>query len=512
VPPPSALPPLASATRTLGARALGALRWGGLGAVGGALLQVGATAALARLLAPADFGRVALALLALRLFSYFSQLGLGAALVQRERLTAQDVRLALGLTWVVSAAGALGAAAASPLLAWFFGSPGLGPLLLALAPTLLVSGLGNVPTALLRRDLRFRELTLVETGAYAVGYGLVGVSAALAGWGVWSLVATAWAQPLLSLAGGWALTRHPLRPTLRGDRAGLLGYGARHSVVSFLEFLAAGLDTAVVGRLLGEATLGLYNRAMLLTSQPVERAAGVVARVLFPLLSAVQGDRRKVGGAFLLSVALVGVFGGALSLGVSAAAADVVLALLGPRWVEAAPVVEVLALAVPLAFMSQLAGVTCDALALLRFKLKVQGLALAALALLMIGLAPGGARGVAWALVAGEALRLTIYLVFLGRELGCARADVGRILGAVGAAGALAYAACGAASAQAARWGLAPLPALGLDALAGLVALAAGGLLALRLVEGTAPARLADGSVPGWLRLRRRLGLVGVRT
>ncbi len=499
------LPPIAAAGRSLGARAVSGLRWGGASAAVGALLQLAFTAVMARLLAPADFGLMAICLVALRLFSYFSQLGLGAALVQRERLGPEEVRLALGLTWVVCTAGMLGALAAAPALAWFFRTPGVVPLLGALAPSLLVTGLGAVPVALLRRDLRFRELAWIDTGSYALGYGLVGVVAASAGAGVWSLVITTHAQALLSLAGGWLLVRHPLRPTLRGDRRGLLGYGGRHSLVAFLEFLSANLDSAVIGRLLGESSLGLYNRALLLTSQPVERAAGVVARVLFPLLSAAQADRRKVGGAFLLGVTLVGVFGGALALGVSAAAGDVVRAVLGPRWGEAAPVVEVLALAVPLAFMSQMAGVTCDALALLDLKLRIQGLGLLVLGALMVALSGGGARGVAWALVAGEALRLTAYLAVLGPELRCAREDVARVLAAVAASGALAWGACAGASALAARWGLGPLGALGLDALAGAAALGAAALLALRLVEGTAPAALADASVPGWRRLRLRL-------
>lgn len=503
------LPPLAAATRSLGARALGGLKWGGLGALASALLQLGFTAALARLLAPADFGLIAMCLVALRLFTYFSQLGLAAALVQRERLEPADVRLALGLTWVVCSAGALGVALLAPVAGWFFRSPALVPLLRALAPTLLVAGLGGVSLAILRRELRFREQALLETASYALGYGVVGVVAAWSGAGVWSLVATSWAQALLLMVGAWALTRHPLRPTLRGDRAALLGYGARHSLIAFVEFLGSSLDGAVVGRLLGEATLGLYGRAMLLTSQPVEKAAGVVARVLFPLLSTVQSDRRRVGGAFLLGVALVGGLGGALSLGVSAAAGDVVRAVLGPGWDGATPVVQVLALAVPLAYMSQIAGVVCDALALLRFKLRVQGLGLAVIAALMVVLSPAGARGVAWAVVAGEGLRLSVFLVFLSRELGCARADVARVLAAVAAAGLLAYGACAAASALAARLGLGPLATLGLDGLAGLVALSLGAAMGLRLVEGTAPARLADASLPGWHRLRLRL--VGVR-
>jgi O-antigen/teichoic acid export membrane protein len=493
----------------LGARAISGFKWGGLSAAANVVFQLGFTAAMARLLRPADFGLMAMCAVALRLFSYFSQLGLAAALVQREKLQDEDVRLALGLTWVVCSVAVLGVVALAPALGWFFRDPGVVPLVRALSANLLLAGLGGVSTALLRRALRFREQAIVETTSYVLGFGLVGVTAASLGAGVWSLVAATYAQGFISLCGAWALARHPLRPSLRGDRLGLLRYGARHSLISFLEFLQGTLDSALIGRLLGEAALGLYNRALTLTYQPVERAAVIVARVLFPLLSAVQGDHRKVGGVFLLGVSLIGVFGGALSLAVSAAAADVVRVLLGPSWSGAVAAVQVLALAVPLVFMSQVGGVVCDALALLRFKLLLQSASLALLVALMLVLYPAGVRGIAWAVVAGETVRFSAYLGFLAGELGCSPRDVARVLGAVATTAALAYGAAWGAAALAALWLLGPFGALALEMAGGALALALGALAALRLLDGTEPARFADASVPGWRDLRARLGLAG---
>jgi len=229
--------------------------------------------------------------------------------------------------------------------------------------------------------------------------------------------------------------------------------------------------------------------------------------VLFPLLSAVQTERRKVGAAYLLGVALIGVFGGAVSLGVSAAATDLVRVVLGPQWAESAAVVRVLAVAVPFVFMSQIGGAVCDALALLRFKLLVQGSALAVLAALMLALTPWGVGGIALAICLSEVLRFSVLLGFLSRELGCARADVLRVLGGVATASVLAWAACSGAAALSASLALGPFVALGLEMLAGLAALALGGWLALRLLEGTEPGRLAERSLPGWRRMRARLRL-----
>jgi len=490
----------------LGARALSGFKWTGLGAAANVLFQLGFTAALARLLQPTDFGLFAMAMVALRFFTYFSQLGLGAALVQKEHLAPEDVRCALGLTWLVSVPAVAAFALAAPAIGLLFRDESVVPLVRVLSLNLLLVGLGTVSMSMLRRAMRYRAQAVVETASYAVGYGAVGVAAAWAGAGTWTLVVTTFTQSTITLVGAWALTRHPLRPSLRGDRASLLGYGAPYSVVGFLEFVAASIDTAIVGRLLGGATLGVYNRAAMLTHQPVVHAGGVMTRVLFPLVSSVQRDHRKTGGVLLLGLSLIGVLGGAVAYGLSGASADVVRVLLGPSFAEAAPVVRVLALATPLLLMAQVCSVVCDALALLRFKIVAQCLHLVVLSALLLALYPLGLRGVAWAVVGAEVLRFGLYVGFLTRRLGCAPGDVGRVLAGGAFTAALAWGCCAAAAAGGARWGLGPVPALGLDMLAGLLALALGGLALLRLLEGTEPARFADASVPGWQRLRARLG------
>jgi len=104
-----------------------------------------------------------------------------------------------------------------------------------------------------------------------------------------------------------------------------------------------------------------------------------------------------------------------------------------------------------------------------------------------------------------------LYVTFLTRRLACSASDVGRVLAGVALSGALAYLFCSLTAAWAAGAALPPVVALGLDMLAGLAALALGALAGLRLLEGTETARFADASVPGWQRLRTKLGLASAR-
>lgn len=497
-PPPT---PAAVAARSLGARARGGMVWAGISVVLTLVLQLGFGAVMARLLDPATFGLVAMGLVTLRLFSYLSQIGLSMTLgaMQRQVMTDDDLRLALGVVWVASGVSIAAVLLMAPLAAGFFRKPELVPLVRVLALSLLLQALANVSISVLRRRLQFRALAVVEVLSYTLGYGAVGVAAALAGWGPWSLVAATLGQGALSLMLAYSLTRHPMMPRLGAAQAGHWRYGARHTLISFSEFLSANMDTALIGRLIGDAALGLYNRAHILVHQPVEKAAGIFTRVLFPVVAAIQADRPKVGSLFILGIGVIGVLAGAVSLSLHAAAADVVALLLGPRWSDAVPVVRLLALAVPVIFMSNIAGTLCDAMNLLEFKLKLQLVGMATVLGLMFGLSGFGITGIVAGLLIGETLRFAAYFVFLAPHLCYRRRQGLRAVVAVLLTSVFAY------SVVFAMHALVQDLALGFRLLAatlgGASALVFGIALLVRLLSSTEAGRIARRNLSGWVRV-----------
>jgi lipopolysaccharide exporter len=472
--------------------------WGLASLVINVVAQLGFTAVMARLLDPAAFGLMAMAIIVMRLFAYASQAGLAAALVQRQDLRREHVEAALGLTLAFGLLTSATMLLAAPLLSTFFADPALTDVMRGLAPNLLLAALGALPLALLRRRLRFKAIAMIETAAYIVGYGAVGVLLARAGAGVWALVGATLAQSLLAWGLAYALERHSLRPRLSREGRELLGYGGSFSLVGLLEFLSANLPGAAIGRLLGAPALGVFSRAWLLTNLPVEKATGVVARVLFPLLSQMQGDRPRLGALFLLSLSAVGLMGAAVTLSIAAVAEPLVAVLLGRQWAAAVPVVEVLSLSVPFIFMSTLAGTVCDASALLGLKMRIQLATLLLIATLMLAWRQHGLVGVAWALVAGEVLRLLAYGLLLGRALGCRHAELLRTLASIVLTGALAH-----AIGMLLLMPLHDAPAwlrAATGAPATLLALAAGARLWLRWMAGSDAAQLAERHLPRWLR------------
>ena len=143
---------------------------------------------LARLLTPQDFGQLALAQAFITLADVVGQRGLGPAIVQRFELTRRHV--ATGFTLAL-ASGALLAAAIWTLAPWLVrlvDAPDSEPVLRALAPAVLLTGMGLVSEHRLLRQLRFRSLMVATVLSRIVGGGIVAVGLALMDYGVWALV------------------------------------------------------------------------------------------------------------------------------------------------------------------------------------------------------------------------------------------------------------------------------------------------------------------------------------
>jgi len=401
------------------------LGWSAMATVVSAVCQFVFMAMLARLLDPAAFGLMAMAAIALRFAGFFAQLGFAQAIVQRPRLTPQDTTAALVMALCIGSVLSAGMALAAPLFADGFRTIELTGLISVLALSLLLTALGALPLALLRRQARFKRVALVEVFCFVIGYGVVGIACASRAMGVWSLVAATLSQQTLIVVFGFLAVRYPLAwPISRSAVSGLWAYGSRHSLIGFLEFLWANVESMFIGRTLGKVDLGLFNRTVTLTNLPVEFGVNAVTKVLFPALSAMQDDRRKMADGFQILLLSIGLFSTATACGIAAAAPDVVALLLGDKWLEIVPIVAIAAFAVPPMFMFVACGITLDSLAELGPKLRLQATVLVFKIALVVGLlAQWGLVGVAWAVVIAELLRLALGIRLMGRllELGSVR-------------------------------------------------------------------------------------------
>ncbi len=290
------------------------------------------TIVLARLLVPADFGLVTMGLLIMDVAGLLSDLGLGAALIQRKHLDPEHLTTCF---WANLAIGTLLCGltvAASPLAALFYRNPLVQPILCVMALNLLIAPIGSIPWVLLNRELKFKELMIAQTIATAVRGG-TSLILAWRGFGLWSLV---WG-PLAGIITGsivnWAFTGwRPSGGWAPRHFKGLFHFRRHVFGEKLLGFFAGNSDNLITGRVLGETTLGFYSFAYQIPHLAETHVAPIINRVLFPVLSQIQHDLERFRRGYLQSLRWLAVVVVPFAVGLFVVAPEFIPTVYGEPW------------------------------------------------------------------------------------------------------------------------------------------------------------------------------------
>jgi PST family polysaccharide transporter len=333
------------AQTVLTGRTINGLVWTMGGKISNAVLQLLVLGILARALSPAEFGLVGTAMIVIAFSTIFSRLGIGPAIVQREQIDGRHLVAGFAASVALGFSTSAAVWLIAPEAARFFRMPELTPIIRVLAALFPINALAVVPSSMLQRELRFRWLANVEVASYAIGYGLVVIALALAGWGVWALVAGQFAQ-----SGFEALVLLMLRPPVLREPPrwaalrDLLYFGSGHTVGRIGTYLAHEVDYVVVGRWLGAEALGLYGRAYGLMAAPGNLLADAIDLVSFPELSRMQADTAGLRAAYRQGVALVALVVLPASVVLLVLAPEVVRVVLGEQWMRLVPIFQIFAI------------------------------------------------------------------------------------------------------------------------------------------------------------------------
>lgn len=412
--------------KNLTAKTASGMKWTYLSTVIMAVSTMVYTAVISRLLDPRAFGLMAVATMATVLGNFIARMGVAQAIIQKPDLDEEDVRAAATAALLLGAVCFAVMWVLAPTIAGYFRKPDAIPLLRYMGVSFFFVGLSMTSQGLLRRSLRFKELAIVRVARQVIGYLVVGLGLAFAGYGVASLVAAALVSSFL----GWFLqylyARHPLRPVFhRGPFMAIFSFGARSSFIRFLEYIGSNLDTLVVGRVVNAALLGQYNRAFILVNMPLTNyLATALTSVLFPGLSMIQDDPPRMRRAYVGLMSLGGLVLFPMCAGLAVAAPEAVQTVLGDQWDRAIPLVPWFALAAGFNVMSKFAELLAEARAELNKAMLLQGMYLVVLASMLYLAIGNGLWAFAAALGVGEVLRHVAYLVFMRRLVGLSVADI----------------------------------------------------------------------------------------
>ncbi|GAA1962086.1 lipopolysaccharide biosynthesis protein [Agromyces allii] len=324
------------------------------GARGGAALIVGqflklaiqfaSLVLLSRLLAPEDFGLVAMVSVFLALGSLLRDFGMPTAALQAKRLTDQQASNFFWASTVLGIAAAVLLSLVSPLLASLYAEPRLLLIAPAMSVTLALSGAQAQLQVQLARASRFTSLAVTDVVAQGAAL-VVALFGAAAGWGYWAIVVQpVVATALLLLLRASLLAWIPRLPRRGHETGALFRVGWDIGLAQLLAFAANNVDTLVIGLRWGPGQLGFYNRAFQLYTVPRSGVLDPLTQVALPTLSAAVERGRKASDLllriqFTLSAAL------SLAYLIAATTADWLLPLLlGEQWSQAVGPFQVLAL------------------------------------------------------------------------------------------------------------------------------------------------------------------------
>ena len=356
-----------------------------------------------RLLAPADFGIVAMAVVLWSYLRYVGEFGIPQTIVTLRDLTEDQVAQLNSVALLLGfACFGLAAMLAYPLAA-FFKTSQLVPVVIVTCTALVPLGFRAVSEGLLNRDMSFRTLSLIDatTAIVAAGATLLMV---LSGWGYWSLV-------LGNLAGhtvqsGLIVSARPHRfakPRLDSLREPLtFGWHVLVSVLASSSYEK--LDNVTAGRMLGQTALGVYGMAWNLANIPMEKLTTLVTTTIPTYFAAVQTDMAALRRYLRTLTETLAMATFPATVGLALVARDLIPLALGHKWEGAIVPLEILSVYVTFRSVVALLGKLLTAVGNPRF---VMWDDLAALIILPTGFYVGshwGTAGIAWGWVAAYPL------------------------------------------------------------------------------------------------------------
>ena len=303
-------------------------------------MQLAVQIAMARLLAPEEFGALAIMLVFINFSNVIVTSGLNTALVQAAEIDETDVATVFWLSFGVSVVLFVVVFVAAPAIAEFYAMPQIIWPLRVLGFLLLVTAFNSVQVAIVQRELRLRKV-FNATLASVVSSGVIGVVLALAGAGLWALVVQQIAYQLVSCIVLGFQVRWVPRVAFDGVRAREhFGYGWKLLVSGILDQGYQSLSDLIIGKQFSAASLGLVSQGKKYPQAVGRMLDGAIQPVMLSAVSRVQDDvayvkrlvRRALKTSTFLIVPIMTLF--------AVCAEPIVHILLGEKWLPCVPFLQ----------------------------------------------------------------------------------------------------------------------------------------------------------------------------
>lgn len=302
---------------------------------------------LARLIAPEEFGIIAIAMVIISFFSIFSDLGVGPAIVQNKTLTPNDLSQIFSFTiWSGIVLTILFFLCSWPISWYYQHSKTLLIICQILSVNLFFASANIVPNALLFKAKAFRFIAWRTLGVQIAG-GTLAIIAALQGAGLYALVI----NPILSSILLYLISFQKYPQHLKrtwGIQAILkiFNFSAYQFLFNVINYFSRNLDKLLIGKYMGMSLLGYYEKSYRLMMLPLQNITHVITPVMHPIFSDYQNNLEYLAISYEKIIRLLAFIGLPLSIFLWFTAREITLIIFGDQWIPSVSIFQILAISV----------------------------------------------------------------------------------------------------------------------------------------------------------------------
>jgi PST family polysaccharide transporter len=329
-------------------KALKGVIWSVIESWGGRVISMAVFFLLARLLGPESFGLIALASVFLAFIKVFLDQGFSQAIVQRQEIEPEHLDTAFWTNVGISILLSLISVLSAPLFAYLYKQPELIPILRWLSLSFVFGGLSGIQSAILQRQLAFKALAIRSLIATVIG-GIVGITMAFLGYGVWSLVGQQLVNSFVQVLALWWVS--DWRPGVKFSLVHakeLFAFGINIFAFNIINFFNRRSDDLLIGYFLGPVALGYYSVAYRLLRIMTQTLISTTTKVTLPVFSKLQAEPERLRNAFYNATQMASLIAIPMFLAVSVLAPEIVKVVFGEQWTPSIRVMQILALIGPL--------------------------------------------------------------------------------------------------------------------------------------------------------------------
>lgn len=311
---------------------------------------------IARLVTPAEYGVLGILMVFINISNVFIDSGLSSALIYQNKLCSKNLNTTFAFNLCISSLIYAIIFVVSPLVEAFYNLPKLSIYLRVSALVLFVNSLVDVPTAILKIKLDFKSLAISNMFSTLLS-GVVGIYYAYHGFGIWALIIQLLSRnTLLSLM---LYVQCRWLPSLAFDVdtfKGLYRYGVNIFSASCLTKIIEEGTSFIIAKVLTPFSLGIYSRSIQFASLPTSSVGGIISSALFPSLSSIKDDEKRLNDVFKKVVEYQSAICIPIFLWFAMSAEPIIRLLLTDKWIDVVPVLQILCICrilVPTAYITE---------------------------------------------------------------------------------------------------------------------------------------------------------------